>query len=1384
MINKRDNLISANISEQISTVIQKTRCYMEPVDGWPKKHPYQAKQDNKDDEWREIEKRGWPHAGITLTIDTETFPFDHGQRALYGFYQLRGVIGERRRKLHRQIKDDGAFRKALDALYEIGAFYNDTPGFVSDGQLEALKEFVNTFNAKVRAGKRIDPVTGLPFPRLNKPITQTQFIRRVLYHYAGQLGEDLLINGLNLGFDLGALSHHSGIARSKNWFGAFKIRLNGYKPKPETEGKKATARDYFYPAVYFQPLGMKRNKFGWALESGKSDEADTNSQRNKAGKGAKKKAKALKAKFLDVSQLGLAMLGAGHSSMEALAKTLKTATQKGDFDAYDNPFTPEAFDYCFGDVQTTFEIWVGLRDRYKALGISKPVSEVYSAASLGKGFYDDLGVPRFMDAHPDFPPSVLGYCMEAFYGGLTDVRIRDQIVEVIHTDFKSQYSTANILLGLQDLLLAQTYEIRCGQVPHWVEQVIRVAARGKPYLHTREQFDLLKAQAAYFAEDDRCQVLRELLNTNFNQPAIGEWTRPFGAWIWPNLLKAARSAKAACEEAPAAHLDDVRTFLESISLDDLRHRETWRNPLMKTLVLIKPNGDILPAHAEYGGASSNLAKNQVKSGPAAWYAIQDAISSKIKTGKTPHILDVITIVPIGRVKTTPKFGINLDEEDFATAIINRRIAIEALIELLPEGPERDALEAEQLALKIIASATAFGIHAQVDVDERTGDYSSYTDEELLEALKSAGGLTETECAKGAKKRQKKEGFEVNLYAGEPAPRKVRVPNLERTGPHFAPHMASLITASGRLMLAICERLAADRGMHYAFCDTDSMAFARPKGIERSEFRKRVAEIVDWFAPLYLYSPNTDKDGKPFSILQYEKANWRPGGKKAEYEPLYFLGLAAKRYALFHRVPFREVIDQATGAEGAHCADFVRDCLKGHEPTDYPLFRKISAHGTGGLEQPGDYEHTMPKPAKELARRVRNKRKKFEGKLLAANALCEEMLRDVWRKFVLANAAGKKLLLAGDDFDQPVIASVSLRSKGYWKDFDGLPEKRPGMFFSTLPKPVIAVEDRGGVYKEIIERADVVAYGPSKKTFKDLEPHLLSSKDHQPYRLAEINAELARLDEKAGTGTRTYIRFRTFRDFFTGTGFLEGRKRGYFEKQEFTSDPPDGTGLLKRKSLLIAAKMAIGKEGNELRDDLAVEVAGIKAGLEIQTFEQTLKFNPDIFEEMPLQELAARTGIAANHLGEYASGAKAPSMETVKKVVRALQDRERAVPVKDEQFLRRQQQDRLREDIRSLGKMSDPGSLAQHRKAIEWGKTVGLDLRRKSPGLARVIWRLAASSKQPKEIAARLTQFMRGAEIDEREEKAIVEALEKESQLDRRDIGAIPKRISIAARFVP
>jgi transcriptional regulator with XRE-family HTH domain len=1346
MLDKQDDIIAAAISEQTSTVIQKTRCYMEPVAGWTKKPPYK-KRDNKDAEWKEIEKRAWPHSGFTLTFDTETFSFEHGQRARYGVYQLRGVTGEERRKLHRKLKDDEAFREALDAPFELGVFHNSAPGFVSDEELAVLRRYVDDWNTEAEAGRKIDPVTGMPFPRL-KLLTQEQFIRNMLYRYSKQLGDDLLIIGLNLAYDLGAISKHAGLARGKKWFGAFKMRLNDYNPK----GNKATARDYFYPAIYYKPLGMKRSKFGWAAE-------------DQGIKNSKKKVKTLKSHFLDVSQLGSALLGPGHSSMETLSAVLKTPTQKGDFEDYDGPITSEALKYCFDDAEVTFEIWTKLRERYRTLGISKPVWNVFSPASLGKGFYDDMGVPHFMEAHPDFPPSVLGICMVSFYGGRSEVRIRMKPVEVIHTDFKSQYSTCNALLGTH-FLLAETYEIRCGQAPHFVHHILRCAKDQE--LRTPEQLRRIKAQAAYWARTRQTESLHQTLEQKFGDTTASSAVQI--ADVWEELARLAEEALCRCEAEPNEHLVAVRTFLEKLSPDILQRPETIRHLLMKTLVLVNPADCILPFHADYGGASSNIGDNACGKGLLVWWTILDAVSAKLKTGKTPEIFDAITIVPIRRVKTTPKSGINLETEEFATAIINRRIAIEQEMADLPEGPDRDVRDAHQLGLKVIASSTAFGIHAEINVDERTGDYSSKDEDHDNDEVLAIEG-DDTGTTKSARKRNKRKGFEVDLYAGGPTPTRMRVAHLEEPGEHFAPHLATFITAAGRLLLTICERLAADRGLTYAFCDTDSMAFARPDGMERDEFRKRVHEIVTWFAPLWPYTPDKDKDGTALSILQYEKANWRPVGEKGkcekgEYEPLYFLGLASKRYVLYHRVPFAEVLEIASEAERAHCSAFIRDCLKGQEPEYYPLFRKISAHGTGGLGQPGDYEHSMPKPADELAWRVRSKRGKLKGKLLASNALCEEMLRDVWRKFVLATENGKKLVLTGEAFDQPIISSISLRSKGYWEDFADLPDKRPAMFFSTMPKPIIAVQNRSSAYGEMIERADVLTYGPKARTFADLEPQLRSAKDHTPYSLASINAELARLDREVGTGAHSYIRFRTFRDFFTGTGFLEGRKRGYFEKQEHTSDKPDGTGLLKRKSLIIAARVSIGKEGNELRDDLASEASGVKAGLDTQTFEDSTDFNAEILDNIDLQELAARTKIAANHLSEYRSGSKKPPHKTITRIVRAIQDIQNGVPLKDEKLDLRKRQDQLRAAIQALSEHRDPVSIAQHCKAIEWGKETGLDLRRKSSGLARIIARLAASSKQPKEIAARLTQFMRGAELEEREEKAIADALEREHKLAR------------------
>ena len=845
-----DDIITRNISDKDSTVIQKTRCYMEPVGGWPKRKP-RKKPRAKDAEWMEIEKRAWPHSGFALIPDTETFSFKHGQRARYGIYLLRGVTSEERRKLHRKLKDDSAFRKALDAPFELGVFYNAAPGFVSEKELEALKRHVDDWNKEADAGRKIDPETGVPFPRL-KLMTQAQFIRNVLYGYSKQLGDDLLIIGLNVAFDLGALSQHSGLARGKDWFGAFKMRPNYYTPK----GEKATARDYFYPAIYYKPLGMKRSKFGWAAEGGGN---------------SSKKLKTLKSHFLDVSQLGSALLGPGHSSMEALADVLKTPTQKGDFEDYNGPITSEALDYCFDDVEVTFEIWTRLRERYRALGISKPVWNVFSPASLGKGFYDDMGVPHFMEAHPYFPPSVLGICMVSFYGGRSEIRIRNRPVEVIHVDFKSQYSTGNALLGTQHLLLAETYEIQCGRAPHFLHDILRCAKDQK--LRTPEQLKRIRAQAAYYARTLQTERLHQALEKKSEDAGQSATS------IWEELKEFADEALCRCNAEPNEHLAKVRAFLRGISLNDLQRRETWRHPLMKTLVLVNPAGRILPFHADYGGASSNIADNACKRGQPCWWTLPDAISSKLKTGKTPEILDAVTIVPIGRVKTIPKSGIDLETEEFSTAIINRRIAIEQEMAALPEGSGRDALDAQQLGLKLIASSTAFGIHAQIDVDERTGDYSSKDEDPDYEEMLT-NEVDDARTTKSARKRNKKKGFEVDLYAGGATPTRMRVAHLEEPGQHFAPHLAAFITAAGRLLLSICERLAADRGMTYAFCDTDSMSFARPEGMERAEFRKRVHEIVTWFAPLWPYTPDKDQDGTPFRSCNMRRQIGVPAARRA------------------------------------------------------------------------------------------------------------------------------------------------------------------------------------------------------------------------------------------------------------------------------------------------------------------------------------------------------------------------------------------------------------------------------------------------------------------------------------------------------------------------
>src|SRR6266404_2088810 len=56
--------------------------------------------------------------------------------------------------------------------------------------------------------------------------------------------------------------------------------------------------------------------------------------------------------------------------------------------------------------------------------------------------------------------ATLGNCMQGYYGGRAEVRIRHTPVPVVYTDFTSQYPTANTLLGLWPMLIADRLSLR------------------------------------------------------------------------------------------------------------------------------------------------------------------------------------------------------------------------------------------------------------------------------------------------------------------------------------------------------------------------------------------------------------------------------------------------------------------------------------------------------------------------------------------------------------------------------------------------------------------------------------------------------------------------------------------------------------------------------------------------------------------------------------------------------------------------------------------------------------------------------------------------------------------------------------------------------------
>ncbi|MHA6316523.1 hypothetical protein ACXYN8_02540 [Altererythrobacter sp. CAU 1778] len=635
------------------------------------------------------------------------------------------------------------FRKGGE-LKEAGLFYD--PQGISAADVVTLRAFAKRHRLIVR--------------------TREEFVDDVIFWRAYQLRARIV--GFNLPFDISRLAIGHGVARG-SMYGGFTFTLS---------------TKHYWPHIRVKHLSRRCALIDFA--------APRRQRKSRGERNRDMQIPVRRGSFVDINTLAASLLSQNFS-LGSLSKSLNVPSPKLDFDEFEGPVSDTMLHYAVRDVQTTWECYAALLEKLAELDLPnlRP-EEIYSEASVGKGYLRAMGIAPWRQLQPHFPPEMLGRILSSYYGGRSEIRIRREARQVILCDFLSMYPTVCTLMGLWRFVTASGIRQR------------RVTQK-------------------------------------------------------------------------------TRAFLANVTLADLQSPELW--PQLATLVRVRPDGDIFPVRAVYeADAMATIGANYLSSTTPQWFTLADCIASKLLTGKAPKIVEAIAFEPgpmqaglcPSNISGNPQYRVDPVEIDFFRRVIELRAATKARRDSAT-GDEWTKLDGEQHALKICANSTSYGIWMQVNV------------------------------AKHSKR------FDATIFGHDGNPFERETDKAEKPGEYFHPLLGSLITGAARLMLAITESLIAAQGLEWAFCDTDSMAIAKPDGVASDQFGQRVQEITDWFAALNPYD-------FPGSILKIEGENF--GLESGKPEPLYCWAISSKRYALFN-----------LASDGI------------------PILRKVSAHGLGHLLPP-------------------------------------------------------------------------------------------------------------------------------------------------------------------------------------------------------------------------------------------------------------------------------------------------------------------------------------------------------------------------------------------------------------------------------------------------
>jgi len=142
---------------------------------------------------------------------------------------------------------------------------------------------------------------------------------------------------------------------------------------------------------------------------------------------------------------------------------------------------------------------------------------------------------------------------------------------------------------------------------------------------------------------------------------------------------------------------------------------------------------------------------------------------------------------------------------------------------------------------------------------------------------------------------------ITVYSGDHIFEQLAPNTIEEPGGFYFPILGGLITAGGRLLLAMVERCVRDAGGTYLCCDTDALTIVAsktgglvqmPDGAQPVKALSwlEVKSIVERFNSLSPYNPAIVQH-----LLRHTDENYEKDGSQRQ---LYGYAIAAKRYALY------------------------------------------------------------------------------------------------------------------------------------------------------------------------------------------------------------------------------------------------------------------------------------------------------------------------------------------------------------------------------------------------------------------------------------------------------------------------------------------------------